>query len=225
MSVGLGIFLSSLVISFTLLFIYVRKNTAEVESSGAKFSNLFNKYVVLSALAICGVLVAYFGLTLIPKEIGKLTTLKEFAGVKFGSTKEQILYEMEKPTKTSNPIDGISIPPELNDSRVFDKSKNEWYYDKNDYSLMIHFDAESQKVKKIHCYYAQEFIPFGIKYCQFKNIGLGASEEQVIENLGEPTDSTFSETGYKYLDYGHLKARLGLNRKVVLSIFIEASLK
>lgn len=223
MSVGLGIFLSSLVIAFTLLFIYVRKNASEVESSGTKFSGLFNKYIVLSALISCGILVAYFELTLIPKEIGKLTTLTEFAGVKFGSTKEQILYEMEKPTKTSNPIDGLSIPPEFNDSRVFDKSNNEWYYDKNDYSLMIHFDAETQKVNKIHCYYAQEFIPFGIKHCQFKNIGLGASEEQVIENLGEPSSSSFSESGSKYMDYSHLKTRLGLNRKVVLSIFVEGS--
>jgi hypothetical protein len=223
MSIGLGIFLSSLVIAFTLLFINVRKNTEEVESSGAKFPNLFNKYVVLLALVSCGALVAYFGLTLIPKEIGKLTAVTEFAGVKFGSTKEQILYELEKPTKTSNPIGGLSIPPEFNDSRVFDKSKNEWYYDKNDYSLMIYFDAETQKVNKISCYYAQEFIPLGVKHCKLKNIGLGASEEQVIENLGEASSSSFSESGNKYMDYEQLKTRLGLNRKVVLSISVEAS--
>lgn len=212
MSLGSGIFLSSLVIAFTLLLIHKLQNGKHIR---------FSLKVVFCILFIaCGFVIGYS----VVKEIGKLTAPTEFAGVRFGMTKDEILYEMGQPTKTINFDGGIVIPPELVNSLIFDKEKHHWNYDKNDYALDVFFDLKTNKVNQVSCYYAPEFNPIGIKYCKFKNIGLGASEEEVIENFGTPSDSKFSGIGMKFLTYEKLNTHIALLRKVVTHITVSSPL-
>lgn len=105
---------------------------------------------------------------------------------------------------------------------TFDKTKNHWYYDKKDYSLDVIFDSETNQVNKVICYYAQEFIPFGVTYCKLKNIGLGSSEENVIDNLGNPSKSFVSETGVKHMAYQNINTNIALQRKVVVQITVTS---
>jgi hypothetical protein len=210
MSLGSGIFLSSLVIAFTLLLIHKLQN--------GKLMSFSLKVILCILFITCGSAIGYS----VIKEIGKLTAPTEFAGVRFGMTKDEILYEMGQPTKTIKFDGSVVIPPDLERSLIFDKDKHHWHYDKNDYALNVFFDLKTNKVKEVGCYYALEFNPIGIKYCKFKNIGLGASEEEVIENLGAPSDSKFSGIGMKFLTYERLNTHVALLRKVVTHINVSS---
>jgi hypothetical protein len=176
--------------------------------------NFFLKAVLL----IIGLVVGY--LSVKHEEAQKAPT--EFAGVKFKMNKEEILYEIGQPNKTIALSDSFVVPAELITNLTFDKTKNHWHYDKKEYSLDVIFDSETNQVNKVICYYAQEFIPVGVSYCKLKNIGLGSSEENVIDNLGNPSKSFVSETGVKHMAYQNINTNIALKRKVVVQMTVTS---
>jgi len=192
--------------------------TTSADAAVTKRPRFSYKFLIQVVLSICGLVIGYLSVKYEQRQ--KVPT--EFAGVKFKMNKEEILYEMGQPTKTISLANFFVIPAEFEKNLTFDKAKNHWYYDKKDYSLDVIFDSETNQVNKVICYYAQEFIPFGVNYCKLKNVGLGSSEENVIDNLGNPSKSFVSETGVKHMEYQNINTNIALQRKVVIQITVTS---
>lgn len=212
---GLAIVVFILIIVLTLLFVYKRKASPEIIDIPTKSTGEFRK-ILITVLIICSSIFVYFKFTDRP------VIPKDFIGIVFGMTKDEVLYVMGKPEKTIK-FDGKHIVAlELIDVSAYDKKENHWYYKHSTHGVNVFYDEKTEKVNQVSCNLTEDRYTVGVTYCETNRVGLGSKEEKIIDILGIPDEVRFSD-GLKFISYKKFNTTFTLNKKEVTQIVVSSS--
>jgi hypothetical protein len=215
MSVGLGIFLSSVVFALVMLYGITKDRWHWPE-----IARISAATVVLTGVIIGG-LNFWKQLPAIPGPPPTVYPQTEYASIRLGMGPDKVYYikgsptavheeEMEGPYKGSY---SIIEPKDLEKGKdVFDYQT--WRYQGYQYRIEVAFNAEKTAVVAIKCYSS-----FPERRCPpIAGVTDGDSEQEVIQKLGEP--GTSRTTGVaKFMSYQNLGIELWLDEQARVYMF------
>jgi len=214
MILGLAIVVLVLIIILILLFFYKRKASPEIIDIPTKFTGEFRK-ILIAVLVLGSSIYAYL------KFIDHPVIPKDFNGIVFGMTKDEVLYVMGKPEKTIK-FDGKNIvPQELIDVSAYDKKENHWYFKHSTHGVNVFYDEKTEKVYQVSCNLTEDRNSGGVTYCETNRVGLGSKEERIIDIFGVPDEVRFSD-GLKFVSYKKFNTTFTLNKKEVTQIVVSS---
>lgn len=214
MILGLAILVFILIIVLILLFVYKRKASPETIDIATKSTGEFRKILIV-VLILGSSIYAYLKFTDRP------VIPKDFIGIVFGMTKDEVLYVMGKPEKTIK-FDGKNIvSQELINISAYDKKENHWYYKYSTHGVNIFYDDKNEKVYQVSCNLIEDRFSVGVTYCETNGVGLGSKEERIIDILGTPDEVRFSD-GLKFVSYKKFNTTFTLNKKEVAQIVVSS---
>lgn len=207
MSLGEGIFLSTLLVVSFILFRWI----------WARWG--LKKIAIGVASSICGITLAIWGYIYyenFPR------AQENYYGISIGMSKPEVLYVMGEATNVGEPFEDPVLAGWISLTKTNEISTGKstadydhWDYYRNDNIVRIDvtFDSASKKVKAIHCF-------SGKGYCQsVLGISTGTSEESVVNRLGKPAMEEI-EGGRKTMLYSDLNLKLHLEKKAVYSLTV-----
>ena len=136
MVIGLAIIVFVLVVALILLFVYKRNSYPEIIDVPKNSKGKYKKVLVV-ILILGSSIYAYQNF------IDRPVVPKDFVGIHFRMTKDEVLYVMGKPEKTIKYDDKSITPQGLNDISAYDKKENHWHYKHSTHGINIYFDEES----------------------------------------------------------------------------------
>jgi hypothetical protein len=210
MSLGLGIFLSTLVVAVLLLCRWY----GERWKMGRKLKIIATVVVVLLA-------VGYGGLWGWSYWEGRPKPQTGYYGVNLGMRMNEVVYVLGSPTTVDEPPDKDTRWAKVDKVEELAKDKTiqdffAWSYgdtdgDENKARIDVEFSLKTKKVTSIGCYSSGQ-------YCHSVNgITVGTTEDEVTEKLGKPTAVMLNEAT-KTLRYDELHMEISLTKKAVYMI-------
>jgi len=212
MSLGLGIFLSTLMVGLLLLYRW----TMDRWSWGRPLRRL-SIGIVLVALIGGASLLAFTAYT------NRSTAQTSYYGVALGMTKDEVRYELGQPSNVTTPGDLTGAKPWERYSEVVPVGKipgdkqvedyHSWSYD-GPPRIDIDFDTASGKVISVGCY-------AGDAHCNnVLTLSDGTSEHDVVERLGDPSKEQI-DGATKIMSYRKLNLELYLTKEKVYMVKVR----
>jgi hypothetical protein len=208
MTLGTGIFLSSLFLGLILLF-WITKDRW-------KWSRIF-AWLVGGIVVIGAGAYLYFNYEEPPtKQLG-------YADLKLGMSENEVRYIKGSPTEVmeadalSPGFDRVVKVDKLDQGRTV-SDYPEWSYTDTSSRIDITFDP-NRKVKAIQCYATSYGCPY------LFGLHVGSSEDQVLARLGKPTSQAVQVNGStKRMVYGPYNVVFFLTKKEVYMLLVTADL-
>ena len=210
MSLGLGIFLSTVFLSL----IYMLTKKLLPWKKCIKFIAIF----VLSIFIISFII--YFG---VEKYKAYPRAVKEYWNIKIGDDSEDVLFYKGKPQDEFEKFGGYALPDANNKSK-WDKYKippntkdadfkTIWDYKEDDSYYRIEF-TKDKKVKSVTC--SGNFF----WHCpSVSTISIGSSFENIVKIFGYPKEENYEKSfGFRYLYYPEYNIKFHLEKNKVTKI-------
>ena len=217
MSLGLGIFLASIILAMTLLYV-VTNNRWNWKTGVYRAAIFFAGLVAL--IALLGV--SYFLYEALASRPKLQTT---YADLKIGMSMSEVLYVKGR----ANSVEVLDNDSKYKDlyavTQVKDLNSTQkiqdflvWGYNQDDRNrVTVFFDKRSKLINEIQCYSPGSF------YCPpLLGISAGDNEDQVRRKLGAPSLEKIDGT-VKTMTYQTLKVRFWLEQKKVYMIAVLGS--
>ena len=214
MVIGLAIIVFVLVVALILLFVYKRNSYPEIIDVPKNSKGKYKKVLVV-ILILGSSIYAYQNF------IDRPVVPKDFVGIHFRMTKDEVLYVMGKPEKTIKYDDKSITPQGLNDISAYDKKENHWHYKHSTHGINIYFDEESEKVYQVSCNLTEDTKYVSVIFCETNKVGLGYKEEIINNILGVPDEIKFLD-GLKFVSYKKFNTTFALNKKGVTQIVVSS---
>ena len=209
MTLGSGIFLSTVVVA--LVFLY--RSTQDRWNWRLIIRRMF--FSIVAVVLVIGLITAiFYGY----KNIASAPTRQTgYADLKLGMTMGEVQYVKGPPTDVVS-LPGLEVIPVkfLNSDKRIEKY-TAWMYDKpqgEDYRIDVSFDPKTKRLKYIACFSQGSFnCPslFGIDD--------GTSEKRLLETLGDPSKQSLDGVT-KTMSYDKLHTRFLLSRQKVFMLTV-----
>lgn len=220
MSLGSGIFLSTLIIVVFMTFRYIGERS--------NLKKILKNLAIWVSGGICAIALLIWGYDYYQNFPAKQTT---YYGISIGMSKPDVGYVMGEATQVGEMSKDpkfkgwymITNPKEIPGGKnIF--NYDHWEYGPSDFEprIDVNFDQKTQKVIEISCY-----SRYDKGNCEsILGISTGTSEENIVEKLGKPNkEKIYGPNGglTKTLLYQHLNLKLHLEKKAVYSLMITTS--
>jgi hypothetical protein len=220
MSLGLGIFLSSLLVVSALVYRWNRDRWN------------WRRIGRWTAGVACLLLLAAAGLTLYAWLENQPGPQTEYYGIALGASRDEVTYRLGMPTGVYAPTEGDCADPTqkpwcqwqeviaLSDlpagKRIHDYA--EWFFEVKP-RVTVRFDGDG-RVNGIECYWSEETYGVLDRCEDVLGLGTRATEETVISRLGEPQHAELD--GFvKTMDYPQFNVQLLLTKGQVYMLVVK----
>lgn len=221
MTLGLGIFLSTLLVVSFLLFRSVGERWEIKKILNNIAITILKNLAIWMVSSICGIALVIWGINYY---INLPTKQTSYNGISLRMSKPEVRLAMGEPTNVGEidaKLGGVAIHVTKASETPSGKSITKydfWSYDINDekVSINVTFDSALKNVKEISCYSVTD-------YCQpILGISTGTSEESVVDKLGKPTKEKV-DGAIKSMIYSNLNLKFRLENKAVYMLTVTTS--
>lgn len=210
MTLGLGIFLSTLLVVFVLLYRWYGEQW-----------KLARKLKITSLVLVVVLVVGFAGVWGYNAWENRPQMQTGYYGVQLGMNANEVLYVLGQPSSVSEPPAKGEQGWPITKFEDIPKDKTirdyiSWFYEGDQVKprVDIRFLLATKKVRAVACYAT------ATQYCHAVNgVGIGTTEEAVIKQLGEPSETKMQDT-VKILKYKNQRVSFFLAQKAVYMIVV-----